>query len=106
MLDKVLPRVIATRNNVYHTVWDTGLFEQLGKLQSGERRPRRRLEDNRASSRQSGADLPGSHHQRIVPGCDLSDHADRLAAIHECVAGHELTSMRTMRIAGRPGKEA
>ena len=36
------------------------------------------LEDDRVAGREGGPDLPQRHHERVVPGRDLTDDADRL----------------------------
>ena len=55
----------------------------------------------------AGAELPGRHHQRIVPRRDRGDDADRIAADHRGVAGQVFAAptMPGMR-AHRAGEEA
>src|SRR2546426_6588823 len=55
------------------------LFKPAGDFHHGERRLLGRLEDAGATGGDGGSELPGSHHQRIVPGNDLSGDAYRLA---------------------------
>src|SRR5262249_58314237 len=51
---------------------------ELGEVQRGERRGGVRLEHDGASGRQRGRQLPGRHHQWVVPGDDLRRDADGL----------------------------
>ena len=52
----------------------------LGDHQRGERGDLGGLEDDRVPRRDGGQDLPHGHLQRVVPGGDRADDADRLAA--------------------------
>ncbi len=66
------------RDDVHHARREADLRGQLRQPQGRERRLRVGLEDNGAAGRQRGRELPGRHHQRVVPGHDLARHADRL----------------------------
>ena len=57
---------------------EADLGRELGHPQRGQRRLRVGLEDDRAARRERGRELPGRHHQRVVPGHDLAADADRL----------------------------
>jgi hypothetical protein len=50
--------------------------------------------------------LPGGHHERVVPGRDLRDHAERLAAQEGRVPGRVLAGGQRLRDAGGAGAEA
>src|SRR5438093_4079826 len=54
-------------------------FEPVGDFHHGKRRLLGRLEDAGAARGDGGSELPGSHHQRIVPGNDLSGDANGFA---------------------------
>ena len=54
----------------------------------------------------AGRDLPDRHHQRVVPGRDLADHADRLAAHEGGVALHVLAGGAALQAARGAGEEA
>ena len=60
--------------------------DELREPERGQRRPGRRLEDDRVAGRERRAELPGRHVQRVVPGRDRGDDADRVAADHRRVA--------------------
>jgi ParB family chromosome partitioning protein len=66
-------------DDVDHAGRDAGFLEQLAEAQRRERRLLGRLEDDGIAAGQGGAELPGGHQQREVPGDDLPDDADRLA---------------------------
>ena len=53
--------------------------QQLGELQGGQRRLLRGFQNHRVAGRKSRAQFPRGHHQRIVPGSDRGDDADRIA---------------------------
>ena len=56
------------------------LLGQLGRAASSDAGVvSRRLEHDRVAGGQRRGDLPDHHHQRVVPGRHLADHADRLA---------------------------
>ena len=69
-------------DDVDHTRRQTDRLEVLGQLEDGERRLLRRLEHHGAPRRERGRDLPGGHHQRIVPRYDLPGHTHRLPHGH------------------------
>ena len=50
------------------------------ELDGGERREARGLEDHRVAEGERGGRFPAGDLQRIVPGTDAGDHAERLAA--------------------------
>ena len=57
---------------------DPDLGRELAEAQGGQRRGRVGLQHDRAARGERGAELPGSHHDRVVPGDDLRADADRL----------------------------
>ncbi len=54
------------------------LGRELGHAERRQRRLRVGLEDDGAAGRQRRRELPGRHHQRVVPGDDLAGDADGL----------------------------
>ncbi len=66
------------REDVHDAGRDPDLDRELGQPQCRQRRARIGLEHGRAPGRQRRGELPGRHHQRVVPGDDLGAHADRL----------------------------
>ena len=71
-----------SRNNIHNAVREPCLDNQFAQPQAGKRGLLGGLQHNRAAGSKRGAQLPGGHQQRKVPGNDLADHADRL---FECV---------------------
>ena len=64
------------------------------------------LEHDAVARRERRADLPDGHHQRVVPGSDLTDDADRLAPQHRRVARHVLPCGAALEAACGAGEEA
>ena len=54
------------------------VVEAAGELQGRERRHLRGLADHGAAGRQRRRDLPGEQQQRVVPGDDAADDAERV----------------------------
>ena len=75
-------------------------------LQRRQRRRLGRLEHDRVAGGERRADLPDRHHQRVVPGRDLADDADRLAADERGVALDVLAGGLALQVAGGAGEEA
>ena len=71
-------RRAVARDDVDHARGDADLDCELGEAQRGERRGGVGLEDDRAASGERGRQLPGGHHEGVVPGDDLGYDADRL----------------------------
>ena len=71
-----------------------------------QRRRLGRLQHDRVAGGERRADLPDRHHQRVVPGRDLADHADRLAADEGGVALHVLAGGAALHRARGAGEEA
>ncbi len=67
-----------TRDDVDHACGDADLHGELGEAECAERRGGVRLEDDRAAGGQGRRELPRGHHEGVVPGDDLRDHADGL----------------------------
>ncbi|MNY44454.1 hypothetical protein D3C86_1794850 [compost metagenome] len=55
---------------------------------------------------QGRGDFPGRHHQRVVPGRDGGDHADRVAAHHAGIARQVFAGQLAGLAAHRAGEEA
>ena len=70
------------------------LGEDRAELQRGQRRHLGGLEDDGVAGPDRWGELPGHHHQRVVPGRDRGDDADRIAADHRGVAGEVLAGKR------------
>ena len=68
-----------TGHDVEDAIGQAGFSRQLGEAQGAQRRLAGRLEDDRVAGGERRAELPGGDDQRIVPGHDRGDHADRLA---------------------------
>ena len=66
-------------HDVEDAIRQAGLRGQLGESQRGQGRLRRGLQDDGVAGGQRGAELPGRDDERIVPGHDRRDDADRLA---------------------------
>ena len=77
----------------------------LGKPQGGLGGGVARLEHHGVAGGQRRGDLPHGHEQRVVPGGDLADDADRLAPDPRGVALHVLTGGLALQHPGRPGEE-
>ena len=79
---------------------------ELGQAQRRQRRLLGGLEHPTLPAASAGRDLPDRHHQRVVPGRDLADDADRLAADHGRVAAHVLAGRAALEHARGAGEEA
>jgi hypothetical protein len=64
-------------HDIDYAVGKPGFQQQLAQLQAGQRRFFRYLEHHGAAGGERGAQLPGRHQQREIPGNDLAHHADR-----------------------------
>ena len=106
MLDELRPGGLAVAADHVEDAGREDLRAPLGQLQGGDRGRLGRLQDDRVAGRQSRADLPDRHHQRVVPGGDLADHADRLAPDDRGVALHVLARRLALHAAGGAGEEA
>ena len=56
--------------------------------------------------RERRPDLPDGHEQRVVPGADAGDDAERLAPDHRRVALDVLAGRLALEVSGRTGEEA
>ncbi|MCY1401807.1 hypothetical protein D9M71_169310 [compost metagenome] len=74
--------------------------------QDGQRGVLGGLEDQRVAGGKRRRDLPGRHHQRVVPGGDGGHHAHRVAAHQAGVAGHVFTGELALLAAHGAGEEA
>jgi hypothetical protein len=65
-----------------HDACGEDIREQFAEFQRRERRLLGRLQHDRVAGGKRGAEFPGGHHQRVIPGCDRGDDADWVAADH------------------------
>ncbi len=72
------------------------------QLQRGQRRLLAGLEHHRVAAAERRGQLPGNHHQRIVPGRDRAHHAHRIAPDHAGEARHVLARRRATPSRRRP----
>ena len=84
---RVAGRRAAAGDDIHHAFGED-VGDDLGELQRRQRRLLGRLDDDGVAAGESRRELPGGHHQRIVPRRDRADHADRIAADHRGVARH------------------
>ncbi|MNN31783.1 hypothetical protein D3C81_1454840 [compost metagenome] len=91
--------------DVEHTGWQHALG-QLAQTQRGQRRQFGRFDHHGVTGCQRGCDLPGQHHQRVVPRRDRGDHAQRVAADHRGVPRQVLAGRRAAQAARRAGEKA
>ena len=77
-----------------------------GQDEGGFRGGVRGLEDHGVARGQGGADLPDGHQERVVPGRDLGDDADRFAPDVGGVALEVLSGGLSLQNAGGAGEEA
>ena len=99
-------RLAVAEDHVQHALRQV-LGRELGEPRGRQRRLLGGLQHDRVAGRQRRADLPDRHHQRVVPGRDLADDADRLAADHRRVAAHVLARRPgPSRVRAAPGEEA
>ncbi|MCY1526860.1 hypothetical protein D9M68_619040 [compost metagenome] len=82
------------------------LIDELGQAQGGQRGLFGGLEDHGVAGGERRAELPGRHHQGVVPGRDGGDHADRVAADHRGEARQVFPGRRTGKAAAGAGEEA
>ncbi len=66
-------------DDVEDAVGQAGLGEDLGELERGERRQLGRLEDHGVAAGERRRRLPAGDLERVVPGADAGDDAERLA---------------------------
>ena len=102
--ERVADRFPATKQHVQNARRED-IFCQLCQLQRGQGRDLRGLNHHAVPCRQRGGQLPGGHHQRVVPRRDRGHHAHRIAANHRRVAVKVLARCQTVQAAGGPGKE-
>ncbi len=92
-------------DDVDHAVRDAGQGAGPGEHQRGQRGQLGRLEDDGVAGRDRREDLPGGHLERVVPGRDRTDHADRLAPHVRGVVAGVLAGRLALQVAGGPGEE-
>ncbi|MNZ75782.1 hypothetical protein D3C78_942680 [compost metagenome] len=79
---------------------------QLRQAQGGEGCLFRRFEHHGVASGQGRGDLPGDHHQRVVPRGDGGDYTKRVAADHRGMPRQVFTGGRAARATAGTGEEA
>src|SRR5262245_27996045 len=85
--DRAAGRRAVAGDNVDHAVGEAGFLGELGHAEAGERRLLGGFHDDRVAGRQGWAPFPGHHEHWEIPGDDLTDYPDRLAAsVGEVVA--------------------
>lgn len=67
-----------TRDDVENTRGETSLLDELSKHESRKRSLLSGLHDNSVTGGEGGADLPGKHEKREVPGDNLTANTERL----------------------------
>jgi hypothetical protein len=97
-------RLALTEDHVDHALGED-LSHDVGELERGQRGPLRRLQHHGVARSQRGRQLPGGHHQRVVPGRDRGDHADRVAPDHARVARHIFAGGAAGETAGGAGEK-
>ena len=105
MRDQPLAGLAGAGDDVEHALGQD-LVRELGEAQRGQRRRLGRLEHDRVAGGERGTDLPDRHQQRVVPGRDLADDADRLAPDHRRVALEVLARRLALHAARGAGEEA
>ena len=95
----------ATKQHVQHA-WREDIFRQFRQLQRRQRGNFRWLDDDTVSRRQRGRQLPRRHHQRIVPGRDRGDNANRVAADHRGMSFEIFSGSQPVQAASGSCKEA
>mmetsp|Transcript_23638 Transcript_23638/g.66144 ORF Transcript_23638/g.66144 Transcript_23638/m.66144 type:complete len:298 (-) Transcript_23638:172-1065(-) len=76
--DEISSRGAVAVDDVDDAGGEAGLLDQVAHQQARQRGLLAELHHRGAAHGQQGAELPGLHHQREVPGNDLAAHADRL----------------------------
>ena len=102
---RVADALAAAENDVDHSL-RKNIGKQLCHLERRERRLFGGFEDDRVAAGYCRCQLPGHHHQRVVPGCNRTDNADGVAADHRGEARQVFAGNRSMLVSDRAGKEA
>ena len=92
-------------HDVEHAIGESGGGRVLREHQRRQWREFAGLEDDGVTGRDRRQHLPHRHLQRIVPGRDRTDHANRLAADRGGVGAVPLGSCRALQVAGGAGEE-
>ena len=98
-------RLALTADHVEHARREQ-VLGPLGELERAQRRQLGRLEHDGVAGRERGPDLPGRHHERIVPGRDRRDDPERVASDHRRVAAQVLARGLPLEAARRAREEA
>src|SRR5947209_181374 len=94
-----------TADDVEYPGRETSLLSDFTKFERGERGLDRRLEDNGVASGKGWTNLPGGHHEGIVPWSQRRDNTDGLTANDAGVTTCVLTGGCTSKLASSPGKD-
>ena len=105
-LISALPTRLAAPEDDIDDAFGKDVGDELGELQHGERRLLGRLDHDGVAAGERRRQLPGRHHQRIVPRRDRGDDADRIAPDHRRVARQILAGDRAVHDAHRAREEA
>ena len=100
------PTVLPRPQMMFTTPGGNSSAQMVAELERGERRLLGGLEHHGVAGGQRRAQLPGGHHQWIVPRRDGGDHADGIAADHAGEARQVFTGHRAVHGAARAGEEA
>ena len=82
------------------------LGQRLAERERGERSLLGGLQHHRIAGREGWSQLPGGHHQGIIPGRDRGDDAERIAADHAGVSGGVLACAKARPDPRRAREEA
>ena len=80
MIEHVLSRLRAAPGDDVDDACGKQVADELDQHEQRKRRGRRGLDDDAVAGRERGRELPSAHQEREVPGHDLPDDADGLAA--------------------------
>ncbi len=82
------------------------ILRQRGKFKRRQRRDFRRLNHHAVTCRQRGRQLPGRHHERIIPRRDRGNHANRVPADHRRMSFQIFARRQSTQTTGRASKKA
>ena len=91
---------------MFTTPGGSSFGQQCRELERGERGLLGGLQHQGVAGGERRGDLPGEHHQRIVPRGDRGDDADRIAADHAGVPGEVLPGCESLGRAAHAGEVA
>ena len=106
VVDQRVADAVAAAEHDVDDAFGQDVGHDFRELQRRQRRLLGRLEHHRVAAADRRRQLPGHHHQRIVPRRDRGDDADRVAADHRGVAGNILAGDDARHGAHRAREEA